>query len=77
MTIKKAEIKRCDNFKMAGTELRRLRSESGLSQKKLAVKMKEWGWSRDRVYYLESQIEFELDPAETQALLTALNASSI
>jgi hypothetical protein len=77
MTIIKAKITRCDNLKMQGAELKRLRTAAGLSQAGLAEKMKEWGWTRDKVYYLESQAEFELNPIEMQALLGVLGASSI
>jgi transcriptional regulator with XRE-family HTH domain len=73
----KAKITRCNNLKMAGVELKRLRSEAGLSQKDLAEKMKEWGWTRDKVAYLESQAEFELNPIEMQALLGSLGATSL
>jgi transcriptional regulator with XRE-family HTH domain len=72
-----AKIKSCPNRRMDGAELRRLRQEAGLSQKQLAEKMKGWGWTRDKVYYLESQSEFEFSPLEMQALLDVLGAVSL
>lgn len=73
----KAKITRCNNLKMDGAELKRLRTAAKLTQLELAEGMKEWGWTRDRIAYLESLSAFELVPPEMQALLTALNASSI
>jgi transcriptional regulator with XRE-family HTH domain len=77
MAIIKAKITRCDNPKMEGHELWRLRKEAGLTQEELAKKMFGWGWYRDKIVRLESEAEFELEPQEMTALLEALNASLI
>ena len=73
----KAKIQSCPNRVMAGTELKRLRIEAGLTQIELAERMSAWGWYRDKVIRLESLLEFELVPDEMQALLDVLGAVSV
>lgn len=73
----KAVIKPSPNFIMAGAELRRVWREAGLTQLRLAEKMDAWGWTRDKVCYLQSKTEFELDPREMTALLDVLGAKGI
>ncbi len=86
----RAKIFRSVEVCMAGVELRRLRIAAGLSQERLAVRMYNWGWYRQKVNEFESgkrcRIIFEgprifkafsLPPNEMEALLDVLGASSI
>lgn len=57
---------------MAGAELRRLRTEAGLSQEQLAKKMVRWGWYRRKVERFEASDKFYLDEKEMQILISVL-----
>lgn len=73
----KAKIRRSQNYDMDGVELKRLRDAVGMTQEQLAEKLNDWGWYRDKVHRLEDTEQFSLRPAEMQALLDVLDATSL
>ena len=62
---------------MEGSELRRLRIAANLGEERLARKLKYYSWYKKRVQRLESLDIITLPPAEMQALLDALGATSL
>ena len=73
----KAKISNSLDKCMAGSELRRLRDEAGLSTEGLADLMAAWGWYRSKVRRMEVLKKFGLHPLEMVSLLKALGASSL
>ncbi len=73
----KAKIFNSADKCMEGTELRRLRIVANLGEERLARKLKHHGWYKKRVQRLESLDIITLPPAEMQALLDALGATSL
>ena len=76
MTLKAKIFNSLDKC-MTGKELRRIRCEANMSKETLARKMKYWSWYKKRVQRLESLDTITLPPAEMQALLDALGATSL
>lgn len=74
MTKLKAKIFDSTDKCMEGSEFKRLRESSELTQEQLAEKMIEWGWYREKVIRLEENKQFCLNPTEMKALLNALGA---
>ena len=72
-----AHIAKKIHYEMTGKELRQLQFDANLRQEDIAEGMKDWGWNRRKVDYLQSLPIFSLEPDEMQALLTTLGASSI
>ena len=72
----KAEIRRCNNLRMTGRELRRLRIAAGVSEERIAcaigVKRRDVRDMQDRGHK-----EFELPAIVMQRLLTLLGVRSL
>ncbi len=73
----KAKIFNSADKCMEGSELRRLRIAANLGEERLARKLKHYSWYKKRVQRLESLDIITLPPAEMQALLDALGATSL
>jgi len=75
----KAQIHRSNDLWMTGGEFRLLRKAAGFSRPQLADEMRKkgWEWYEKRIKRFEKKAKVFLDPAEMQALLAVLGASSL